>query len=164
MSFELETSPHVMGQGAPNLHRSRAHAYSTHGNRLLVFEHRDFPDAGIQVPAGTVKDGEAPEIAVMREATEETGLMGLRLVGELGNLRHDMTEFGVEETQHAWFYHLQCDKTPPDRWLHDETHGGTGDPIRFELYWVSMPDDIPELIALNGAMLGKRYEELGVGA
>ena len=100
----------------------------------------------------------------MREATEETGLMGLRLVGELGNFRHDMREFEVEETQHAWFYHLQCDETPPNRWHHDEMHSGTGAPICFELYWVSLPGGVPELIALQGAMLGKLYEQLGAGA
>lgn len=63
--------------------RHRAHAYITHGSRSLVFEHVD-SEAGIQVPAGPVKDGEAPEVAVMREAREETGLDGLRFVSELG--------------------------------------------------------------------------------
>ena len=34
-------------------------AYITHRDRLLVFRHTDFPEAGIQVPAGTVlKDEE----------------------------------------------------------------------------------------------------------
>ena len=99
----------------------------------------------------------------MREAMEETGLMGLELVSALGNLDQDMSEFGVEEIQHAWFYHLRCDETPPERWRHDETHGGTGEPIRFELYWVSIPDGVPELIGLHGAMLRGLYERLGVG-
>jgi len=97
---------------------------------------------------------------VIREATEETGLKGLVLLGELGNFQQDVSRFGVEEIQDAWFYHLQCDGTPPDRWHHDETYGGTGDPIRFELYWVSIPGGVPELIALHGAMLGKLYEQL----
>jgi 8-oxo-dGTP pyrophosphatase MutT (NUDIX family) len=144
--------------------RHRAHAYITHGKRLLVFEHVDFPEAGIQVPAGTVRAGEAPDLAVMREAHEETGLGGLELVGALGDFERDMTEFGVEEIQHGWFYHLQCGETPPDGWRHDETHGGTGDPIRFELYWVSLPDDVPDLIGLQGAMLGRLCKRLGLAA
>ena len=49
-------------------------AYITNGRRLLVFRDTDFPEAGIQVPAGTVDAGEAPQTAVMREAQEETGL------------------------------------------------------------------------------------------
>ncbi len=72
-----------------------------------------------------------------------------------------MREFEVEEVQHAWFYHLRYDGVPPDRWRHDETHGGTGDPIRFELYWVPIPDGVPELIGLQGAMLDQLYQRLG---
>ena len=143
-------------------YRNRVHAYITHGKRLLVFQHCDFPEAGVQVPAGTVKDNESPDVAVIREAKEETGLVGLELLSELGNFEHDMREFGTEEIQHAWFYHLQCNESPPERWRHDETHGGTGQPIRFELYWVSVPLGVPKLSALNGAMLDKLYASLGV--
>jgi 8-oxo-dGTP pyrophosphatase MutT (NUDIX family) len=38
---------------------------------VLLIRH---PNAGIQAPAGTVEDAEAPEAAAVREATEETGL------------------------------------------------------------------------------------------
>ncbi|MBU1880260.1 MAG: NUDIX domain-containing protein, partial [Chloroflexi bacterium] len=38
---------------------------------LLLFQH---PYAGVQVPAGTVEDGETPAQAALREAAEETGL------------------------------------------------------------------------------------------
>jgi 8-oxo-dGTP pyrophosphatase MutT (NUDIX family) len=48
---------------------------------LLLLEH---PYAGIQIPAGTVREGELPEIAARREAQEETGLTGLRLNRYLG--------------------------------------------------------------------------------
>ncbi len=44
---------------------------SKDGHDLLLFEH---PNAGIQIPAGTVEDGETPEQAVIREVNEETGL------------------------------------------------------------------------------------------
>ena len=36
------------------------------------------------MPAGTVHDGEEPDDAVLREAFEETGLRGLRIVRRLG--------------------------------------------------------------------------------
>ena len=139
------------------------HAYITHRNRLLVFEHVYSPEAGIQVPAGTVKAGEDPEVAVMREASEETGLTDLALQSELGNFQHDMSEFGVEEVQHAWFYHLLCREAPPDSWYHEETHGGTGPPILFQLYWASLPDAVPELVGLQGALVGNLRERLSVG-
>ncbi len=135
--------------------------YITHGSRLLVVEHVN-SEAGVQLPAGTVKGGEAPEAAVMREAQEETGLDGLHFVSALGDFEHDMREFGVEETQHAWFYHLRCGEPPPDRRQHDETHGGTAAPIRFELYWVPIPDGVPELIGLQGTMLSQLYQRLDV--
>ena len=39
----------------------------------------DAPEAGIQVPAGTVEADETPAAAALREAREETGLGDLRL-------------------------------------------------------------------------------------
>lgn len=52
------------------------------GNDLLLLEH---PFGGIQIPAGTVEEGEAPEDAVCREAAEETGLSGIELRAGLGS-------------------------------------------------------------------------------
>ncbi len=48
---------------------------------LLVFQHSN-PLAGVQIPAGTVKFGESPQDAVLREVAEETGLQPIRIVGE----------------------------------------------------------------------------------
>ena len=42
--------------------------------QLLVFIHRDYPEAGIQVPGGTVEEGEQLETALLRELEEEAGL------------------------------------------------------------------------------------------
>ena len=41
--------------------KHKVFAYLTHGHRLLVFRHADFPEAGIQVPAGTVQPDERPD-------------------------------------------------------------------------------------------------------
>jgi 8-oxo-dGTP pyrophosphatase MutT (NUDIX family) len=48
---------------------------------LLLFEH---PHAGIQIPAGTVDQGETPEQAVVREIREETGFENLHINKKLG--------------------------------------------------------------------------------
>lgn len=40
--------------------RHRAYAYITNGSRLLLFTHPEAPEAGIQVPAGTIEPGEDP--------------------------------------------------------------------------------------------------------
>jgi 8-oxo-dGTP pyrophosphatase MutT (NUDIX family) len=51
---------------------------------ILVFQH---PYAeGVQFPAGTVEDGEAFEVAGLREAQEETGLKNLKMIAHLGTM------------------------------------------------------------------------------
>ena len=52
---------------------------------LLLFQH---PYAGIQIPAGTVELGEAPEAAAIRETHEETGLHDVAIHQYLG--RHEV--------------------------------------------------------------------------
>jgi len=54
---------------------------SDRGRELVLLEH---PNAGIQIPAGTVEPGETPAQAVMREAREETGLDHLSIRRYLG--------------------------------------------------------------------------------
>jgi 8-oxo-dGTP pyrophosphatase MutT (NUDIX family) len=49
---------------------------------LLLFEH---PNAGIQIPAGTVNTGETPQEAVVREVLEETGLENFSMIELLGS-------------------------------------------------------------------------------
>ena len=44
--------------------KQKALVYITWGDKLLVFSHPDFPEAGIQVPAGTIEPGEEPGAAV----------------------------------------------------------------------------------------------------
>jgi len=56
---------------------------------LLVLAH---PTAGIQVPAGTVEEGETFEDAVLREIHEETGLEQVRLVKTLAESSYSLKE------------------------------------------------------------------------
>lgn len=56
---------------------------------LILFRH---PTAGIQIPAGTVDDGETPEAAVMREVYEETGLRGVKIEQSLGCIENELEE------------------------------------------------------------------------
>jgi len=65
-------------------------AYITCNHRLHVFSHVDFPEAGIQVPAGTVGEGESFDEAVLREAYEETGLTDLTIESFLGTCVYNM--------------------------------------------------------------------------
>ncbi len=133
-------------------------AYITHHHRLLVFSHPDFPDAGIQVPAGTLEAGEHPAVGVMREAFEETGLQALRLDAFLGEYDHEFPEFG--HVHRRRFYHLICEEMPPERWQHCEMHPSDGSPapIRFEFFWAQLPDgtspcNVPDLAPGHEKML-----------
>ena len=54
---------------------------------LLVFKH---PTAGVQIPAGTVEEGEDLETAVKRETYEETGLQFVKIEGYLGCFENEL--------------------------------------------------------------------------
>ena len=54
---------------------------------LLVFKH---PTAGVQIPAGTVEEGEDIEAAVKREAYEETGLQFVKIENYLGCFENEL--------------------------------------------------------------------------
>lgn len=135
--------------------RRKVLAYITHANRLLVFRHVDFPEAGIQVPGGTVEPGEDWEAAALREATEETGLSDLRLIGLLGERKFDLAPYGRDEVNLRRFYHLRCEGQPPEVWRHAELAPSEGppDPIMFECFWAPLPDGVPALVAEMGALL-----------
>ena len=142
--------------------RQKAFAYITNVKRLLVFEHPDHPDAGIQVPAGTIEIGEKPADAALREAFEETGLDGLKLAAFLGTCERDMSDTGVNEIHRRWFYHLLSEGEHPDSWVHFESHPSSGEhtPIEFRFYWVQFPCGVPDLVVGHGQMLDELAEFL----
>ena len=132
-------------------------AYITQGDRLLVFSHPAFPEAGIQVPAGTMKEGEAPEEAVLREAREESGLDELEIRSLLGVQDYDLAAYGRAEIQRRYFFHLEFHGEAPATWRHYEANPSDGSPapIEFEFYWVRLPDEVPELSGDQGALLSE---------
>lgn len=136
-----------------NILKHKVYAYITHHHRLLVFSHPDSPEAGIQVPGGTLEEGEDPAEGVMREAIEETGLRALRFDAFLGEYDHDFSEFG--QVHRRRFYHLICEAPPPERWQHFEMHPSDGSPapIRFEFFWAPFPAGVPELVPGHGKMV-----------
>jgi len=115
-------------------------AYIIKDGRLVVLRHADLPwdEAGLQVPAGTMKPGELPEEAVLREAREETGLEGLRIVQYLGVGEYDLRPYA--DAIHArHYFHLTSDSDElPERWEAFEDNDGLRERIRFELYWIPL--------------------------
>ncbi|HUS15947.1 MAG TPA: NUDIX domain-containing protein [Chloroflexia bacterium] len=135
-------------------HKHKVLAYITHAGRLLVFRHPTAPEAGIQVPAGTVEPGEDPDAAVLREAREETGLAGLVLVRYLGAQRRERTEVDPPEMHHRRFYHLAYPGDPPATWRHWESDPSDGSaPVPFDFFWAPLPDGVPPLVADHGYAL-----------
>lgn len=140
--------------------RKRVFTYITRKDSLLVFDHVDQQYLNPQVPGGTIEDGEDPEAAAFREATEETGIKQLRVISLLGSFERNLASIGKNEVIHAWFYHLSTEQQTPHRWRHFELEpsGGT-DAIEFELYWVPL-NNIPMLGGIDNAMLSELRESL----
>ncbi len=98
---------------------------TAHGPDLLLFEH---PYAGIQIPAGTVEIGEAPDAAALREGREETGLIGLQLVQALGQ-RDDSPPDGCAAMARTSTVYARPDsnsfgwaRLPRSAWVRTERH------------------------------------------
>lgn len=125
-------------------------AYITHQDKLLIFSHPHHPEAGLQVPAGTVESGEDWQSAVLREVFEETGLSDCTLQTYLGEQfygQHDS-----QQVHHRRFYHLTYTKTPPVQWERFEEFGSDGSRHLFHFFWVPI-DNVPPLIAEHDAFI-----------
>lgn len=93
---------------------------------LLTFIERANPEAGRQVPAGTVEPDEDVEAALVREVAEESGLTNLRIIRKLaeavfpecGNLRH--------------VFHVEVLGQVSDRWIHTVRGSGEDSGMEFE--------------------------------
>ena len=140
--------------------RTKAFAYFTHGKSLLILKHPDHPEAGIQVPAGSVEPGESPRSGALREAAEETGLQNLRLVKFLGLVKFDRIPIDRAPGFHnRWFFHLVCNEEPPEVWEHYEMTPSDGSaPVRFEFSWVDL--DHVTLNSGHDAMLPRLRQSL----
>jgi 8-oxo-dGTP pyrophosphatase MutT (NUDIX family) len=150
--------------------KRKAFAYVTHrdaeGERLLVFSHPEAPEAGLQVPAGSLEEGEDPAAGALREAHEETDLPleSLELVRLLGESLRDLRDVKKDELHHRHFFHVRCTaQEVPERWRTYELYGSdeieAGLPPEkrtkhlFECFWVRLPDGVPPLVSEHARFL-----------
>lgn len=133
----------------------KAVAYVVHRGRLAVFVHADDADplteSGLQVPAGSMAPGESPADAALREAYEESGLEGLRVVDELGTEDYDMRPY-ADAVHRRHFVQLAVDVAPPETWSHVEEHSDDGVRREFRFFWLDLPR-AHALAAGQGALL-----------
>lgn len=137
-------------------------AYITSGNRLMVFRHVHYPEAGVQVPAGTKGVNETPLKAAFREAREESDLQQLTLVSFLGERDVDVTPYGKEQVHHRWFFHFEAPSNLPERWRHDETDpsDGSADVYEFEFSWAGLEAQDLTLAGEQDAMLPELHRSM----
>ena len=119
--------------------KKKAIVYVVKDGKLLVFRHVDFSyeEVGIQVPAGTIDEGEEPEAAALRELQEETGYMDFRIISFLGNTTYDMHP-QKQEIHERFFFLAEPTVDLPQRWKSQEDHNGTRPPTHFECFWIPL--------------------------
>jgi 8-oxo-dGTP pyrophosphatase MutT (NUDIX family) len=129
--------------------------YVVRDGRLLVFRHTDhsYEKVGIQVPGGSIKPGETPAEAALREASEETGLTGFEIVRKLGVTEYDLTPYRYE-VQNRHVFHLELAEATPERWTSQEDHDGEAEPTHFECFWIPV-QAAHVLQSGQGALLGR---------
>jgi 8-oxo-dGTP pyrophosphatase MutT (NUDIX family) len=113
--------------------------YVIKNDQLLVFRHTDYSyeEVGIQVPAGSIKEGETPEEAALRELQEETGYSAFRIVRSLGTSTYDMLP-EKPEIHERHFFLAEPTTELPERWNSQEDHDGAQEPTRFECFWIPL--------------------------
>lgn len=122
----------------------KALCYIVRDGQLLVFRHRDYPEAGLQVPAGTLNPGEPPAAGALREVEEETGRSGFLIACALGctdyEFRDDAPGFERHEIHERHFFLLEPPDGLTERWSH-LAEEGNGD-FWFEFSWVALTPDL----------------------
>lgn len=105
---------------------------------VLVFAHRDMPEAGIQVVGGTVEPLEDFPQALIREIIEESGLhfeaSELKKIGETKYQRKDRPEVNLRHYYEIYTSNL------PDSWAHVVHSTGEDNGLVFDYFWLEIPE------------------------
>ncbi len=122
--------------------------------QVLVFQHKNLPDAGIQIPKGTVKEDEDTFSAVIREVKEETGIQRFE-VEKL--ITEDYWENDDGAMHNRYFYKIVCNEMA-DEWEYNPTGGGEEEGLTFQFFWVASVEEV-ELIRGHADYLKLIFDE-----
>ena len=109
------------------LFRRRAYGYVTRvkdgARQVLVFRHRDYPEAGIQIPGGGIEPEKTPLQGIRREIFEETGLLDCVVGRELAVDLREYYNGDLHQRIERHFFLLSVDDVS-DEWEHHVTGKG----------------------------------------
>lgn len=126
------------------------------GLELLVFTHQDYPEAGVQVPGGTLEKEENPVAGVLREVKEEAGLEDFMQVSPIGEAQYVRRE--KQEIHLRQFFQLTYRNTGESSFVHTVTAGEEDGGLVFLYRWVNL-DDLPELAGEQGVFLADHVKD-----
>ena len=119
------------------------------GVELLVFEQEEHPEAGLQVPGGTVDAGETLVEALRREVAEESGLVSPEAIRFLA--AGPFIWEGRSQLRH--FFHLAAPAGLPDGWRHVVTAGEEDEGLVFVYRWLPRAEAMVQLVNEQGGWL-----------
>ncbi|MFJ8119874.1 NUDIX hydrolase [Bacillus mycoides] len=136
------------------LYKKKVHAYVTREKegiiQLLVFKHRDIPEAGVRVPGGIADEGETLEAALLRKVQEESGLRHLYIERFLADYIIYVKE--KKEYQKCHFFHISLLTDVKDTWEHIVSAGEEDQGSVFHYEWIDVAK-CPELADKQGVFL-----------
>lgn len=115
--------------------------------KILVFEQKDHPEAGLQVPGGTIEEDELLIDALYREIEEETGIRReqLQLNGKV-NKKNYFPENRENVIYERNIFHLTFIGEDENEWDTCVSSTGKDNGMIFHCRWVPV-DELPELAA-----------------
>jgi len=111
--------------------------YATRNEQILVFQEPDYAHIPLQIPGGTINDGEEPAMAAYREFHEETGILRTSGIRFLECLEYVYFGTATAQVHRRHCFHLPLEGDFPAQWQHYEMFpADEAKPILFNLFWL----------------------------